>query len=286
MRYWRPADDLAGLVSGYHLYAVVPGANGERRRDVLQPAWPILRLTFGDPLDWRVRPPGHPWSDVPPIALFGPTSGVTWSEAGAGVTVGIGILPRGWVRLARASAAQWANRVAAPGSALRGDLAALAQAVSAADTDEAVPALFDAFLREALEGNSSEDPRVAAIEKALLDHRIETVAALAAVAGISVRALERLARSAFGFPPKLLLRRARFLRSLHAVAEAPPGEGAAALDPSYTDYSHFVRDAQAFLGMSPRAFLKLDNPMLKQSLALRRAVLGAPAQALARAGDA
>ena len=39
--------------------------------------------------------------------------------------------------------------------------------------------------------------------------------------------------------------------------------------------------AQLFLGMSPQAFLKLDTPLLKQSLALRRAVLGAPAQALA-----
>ncbi|MGX7952216.1 helix-turn-helix domain-containing protein [Tsuneonella sp. HG249] len=99
---------------------------------------------------------------------------------------------------------------------------------------------------------------------------------------MSVRSLERLARSAFGFNPKLLIRRARFLRSLHAVASAQANERSAAIDPAYTDYSHFVRDAQEFLGMSPQAFLKLDNPMLKQSLALRKAVLGAPAQALAR----
>ena len=86
---------------------------------------------------------------------------------------------------------------------------------------------------------------------------------------------------AFGFTPKLLMRRARFLRSLHAVAQAPVAARATAIDPSYTDYSHFVRDAQHFLGMSPQAFLKLDTPLLRQSLALRQSVLGAPAQALA-----
>jgi methylphosphotriester-DNA--protein-cysteine methyltransferase len=90
-----------------------------------------------------------------------------------------------------------------------------------------------------------------------------------------------LAARAFGFPPKKLIRRARFLRSLHALGAANPPERAGAIHYGYTDYSHFVRDAHAFLGMSPQAFLRMDNPMLRQSLALRREVLGAAAQALA-----
>src|SRR5204863_70742 len=64
------------------------------------------------------------------------------------------------------------------------------------------------------------------------------------------------------------------------VRVAPPAERALAIDPGYTDYSHFVRDAHEFLGMSPQAFLKLDNPLFVQSAKLRSAVLGAPAQAL------
>lgn len=284
MRYWRPDPAFAGLVSGYHLYAVRPEGSG-RQKDVFQPAWPILRVTFGEPGAWRVRPPRGNWQAVPPIALFGPTSGVTWSDTGAGLTVGIGILPRGWARLARADAASWTNRVAEPGAALRGDWQGLALALAASRNDDEVPALFDRYLAQALAPARPENPKVAAFEAALLDPDCRSVSDLAAVVGGSARSLERLARKAFGFPPKLLIRRARFLRSLHAVAAAPARERAAAIDPSYTDYSHFVRDAQEFLGISPQAFLKLDNPLLKQSLALRKAVLGEPAQALSGTVD-
>ena len=281
MRYWRPDPAFAGLVSGYHLYAVRPAA-GQRQRDAFQPAWPILRFTFGERGTWLVRPPGGAWRAVPPVALFGPTSGVTWSDTGPGLTVGIGILPRGWALLAASDAADWTNRVADPGATLRGDLAGLAGSLASATDDDSVPALLDRYLRGALGPLRARDKRLAAFEEALLDPRFRAVTDLAEKVGVSVRSLERLAKRAFGFPPKLLIRRARFLRSLHAVADAPAKERAAAIDPGYTDYSHFVRDAQEFLGMSPQAFLKLDNPLLKQSLALRKAVLGAPAQALGR----
>ncbi|MFA9200863.1 MAG: helix-turn-helix domain-containing protein [Cypionkella sp.] len=284
MRYWRPDPAFAGLVSGYHLYAVQPPAGG-RQQDAFQPAWPILRFTFGEPATWRVRPPRGGWQAVPPVALFGPSSGVTWSDTGAGLTVGMGILPRGWGRLATSDAAAWTNRVAEPGTALRGDWQGLALSLASVADDEQVPALFDRYLAHALATARPENPAVAAFEAALLDPDCRNVCDLVRAVGVSTRSLERLARKAFGFPPKLLIRRARFLRSLHAVAAAPAPERAAAIDATYTDYSHFVRDAHEFLGMSPQAFLKLDNPLLKQSLALRKAVLGAPAQALSGAGN-
>ena len=148
------------------------------------------------------------------------------------------------------------------------------------DDDAAVCSLFDDFLR-AQDPIDDRDAIVGAVEAALLNPELATVGDLAATVGVSPRSLERLSLRAFGFTPKLLMRRARFLRSLHAVADAPVAARATAIDPGYTDYSHFVRDAQHFLGMSPQAFLKLHTPLLKQSLALRKAVLGAPAQALA-----
>ena len=98
--------------------------------------------------------------------------------------------------------------------------------------------------------------------------------------------MQRVADRAFGFPPKLLLRRARFLRSLHALRVARRGEAASVIDPNYTDHSHFIRDAHDFLGMSPQAFLDIDMPLLKRSLDLRAQVLGTPAQALDPAPEA
>lgn len=279
MRYWRPAPELAAFVSGYHLYAVAPPP-GMRHRDVFQPAWPSLRFAFGEDTRWRVRQPGQDWRPVPARSVFGPSSRVTWSEAGAGIVVGIGLRPRGWARWARVPASDWADRIDRPDDVFQFDVDALHAQVAAADDDAAIPALFDAFLSAHGGPAKSGDTVIGTVEAALLDPEIPSVAALARQIGVSLRTLERLSLKAFGFTPKLLMRRGRFLRSLHAIAEAAVAERATAIDPGYTDYSHFVRDAQLFLGMSPQAFLKLDLPMFRQSLALRRAVLGAPAQAL------
>ncbi|MGX7952215.1 hypothetical protein ACWPM1_06565 [Tsuneonella sp. HG249] len=159
MRYWRPDPELAGLVSGYHLYAVRPPEE-ERQRDVFQPAWPILRITFGEAGAWRVRAPGQDWQAVPHVALFGPTSGVTWSDSGRGLTIGIGILPRGWARLATQQVADWTNRVGDPGRALRGNLAHLTQSLAIIESDDGIPALLDRFLRDTLASARPEDPRI------------------------------------------------------------------------------------------------------------------------------
>lgn len=279
MQYWRPAPALAPLVSGYHLYALDP-PNGERQRDVFQPAWPSLRFTFGEGR-WCVRQPGERWQEVGGRSLFGPSSRVTWSESGPGLTVGIGLRPRGWARLARQSASEWADRVGDPVDAFVFDVSEVERRLVRVRSDAEVPALFDAFLLDQTAPDDERDAIVGAVEAALLDPEITTVTALAQHMGVSTRSLERLSLRAFGFTPKLLMRRARFLRSLHAVAQAPVAARATAIDSGYTDYSHFVRDAQHFLGMSPQAFLKLDTPLLRQSLVLRRAILGAPAQALA-----
>jgi AraC-like DNA-binding protein len=279
MRYWRPAPELAPLVSGYHLYALAP-PDGERQRDVFQPAWPSLRFALGAH-DWCVRQPGQRWRPVPARSAFGPSSRITWSESGPGLVVGIGLRPRGWSRLARAQAADWADRVGQADDVFAIDIVSLGTELERVTDDAAVPELFDTFLNAHLGPADERDAIVGRMEAALLDPELATVAALAGRVGISPRSLERLSLKAFGFSPKMLLRRARFLRSLHAMAQSPPAGRALAIDLAYTDYSHFVRDAQHFLGMSPQAFLRLDTPLLRQSLILRQVVLGAPAQALA-----
>lgn len=287
MRYWQPAPALRTLVSGYHLYRI-GNSDGERQSDVFQPAGPILRFTWGAPGGWRVRPPRGAWQDVPPVALFGPTSGATWSQSGPGTTIGFGILPRGWARLARGAASDWTNRVAEPGDLLRLNLRGLAASLDGVQSDDAVPAILDAALAEAMPWPSQNEKVIADFEEALLEQGITNVEQLADRIGRPRRNTERLAKRVFGLSPKKLIRRARFLRSLHALGDsAKDGASASAraIDYGYTDYSHFIRDAHAFLGMSPQAFLKMDNPLLRQSLALRKKVLGAPAQALARGRD-
>ena len=283
MRYWKPAPALAPFISGYHLYALET-APGEPHRDVFQPAWSNLRIRLTEGSHWRVRIRDGGWHRPGRVTLFGPSSAVTWSESETGLVVGAGIRPRGWLRLLADDAGDWADRIddcPAFGSATP---EALYDGFCGIHDEEAVPACFDALFADAMRPRGRDDEAVGRIEAALVDPELRTVGELAGKAGLSVRALERLARRAFGFTPKLLLRRARFLRSLHAIRTAPAADRATAIDQSYTDYSHFVRDSHAFIGMSPQAFLKLDNPLLKQSLELRDRVLGAPAQALAGSG--
>lgn len=276
---WSPHDDLAPYISGYHLYAV-DEPHGTPHRGAFEPAWASLRIAVTDGSEWKVRPAKGDWIAPPPVSLFGPSSSVIWSESGAGILIGAGIRPRGWLRLFTCPAREFADRI--DQSPMLGSLTPefVRERFRTLSEDDAVPALFDALFRSVLRPPSADDEAIARIEAALVDSRIDTVADLARITAVHVRRLERLALRAFGFPPKLLLRRARFLRSLHAMRAAGRGEGATAIDAAYTDYSHFIRDSHDFLGMSPQAFLEINMPLLKRSLELRKAVLGAPAQAL------
>ncbi|MDP3674909.1 MAG: helix-turn-helix domain-containing protein [Novosphingobium sp.] len=279
MRYWKPAPALDGLVSGYHLYAV-HAAPGKLHRDVFQPAWANLRVVLTPGSEWSVRVGEGEWQRVGDCTLFGPSSHVTWSQSSSGVVIGVGLTPLGWARLSKVNAAHWANRVGDCEGEFEGAMAALRPLLCAAPGDDALPLLLDAFLIGAMARPTRLDPAIARLHAAVVDPASVTVRAMASRVGVTSRSLERLAARAFGFPPKLLLRRARFLRSLHAIRRAEPHDRTTAIDPGYTDYSHFVRDAHDFLGMSPGAFLKLDMPLFKQSAMLREQVLGAPAQAL------
>ena len=58
--------------------------------------------------------------------------------------------------------------------------------------------------------------RIRAVHGAMVELGLASVSEFAERAGLSVRALERICRRHFGFPPKLLLRRQRFMRSLAA----------------------------------------------------------------------
>lgn len=276
---WPAPEDLAPFISGYHLY-VVGKTGGAVHRGAFEPAWASLRITVTEGSEWQVRPAREDWLTPPAVSLFGPSSSLIWSESQAGILVGAGIRPRGWQRLFARPASEWADRIDEAPTLGGVSFDAIRERFCGLSDDDAVPRLFNALFRDVLRPPPPDDDAVARIEAALVDPAITQVGQIADATGIHVRRVERLALGAFGFPPKLLLRRARFLRSLHAMRAAGRGEGSTAIDPAYTDYSHFIRDSHDFLGMTPQAFLEIDMPLLKRSLELRKAVLGTPAQAL------
>lgn len=277
--YWLPDPRLDGLVSGYHRYAIALPP-GERHLDVFFPAWANLRFHVAGE-HWRVRL-GSDSFDVPRAALFGPTSHAGYSEGADGTVTGAGITPLGWYRLTRREAAEFADRVVPLSDLLGPDAAQLAHAAAA--PREEIKDRFDAIFLRLLEQPRTDEARVAQAHRYLMEPGRGDVAEMAERLGLSHRTLNRIARTAFGFGPKLLVRRARFLRSLLALRSASTENWASRIESSYYDHSHFNRDAQEFLGMSPGEFLRLPKPLNDASARLRTQILGAPAQALHQPG--
>ncbi len=278
MRYWKPCDAVAPYVSGYHLYAVEAGRGPVE--DVFFPSWAVLRIKLTPDAPWEVRPRDQDWQQVRPTALFGPTNSVLWSRSGSGVTVGAGLRPSGMHHLLADPAEDWANRIGDARLGLRLDVEGLVQALAGAEDDDEVPSIFDRYFSRALVPDPARDEAIGAIERALANEEVATVQEMAAVTAIPARTLQRMCSRAFGFSPRTLLRRFRFLRSLYAIGGMPRGERVLAIDDRYVDYSHFIKDSHYFLGMTPEEFLRLDTPLARQAMIMRQAVLGEPMQGL------
>jgi AraC-like DNA-binding protein len=199
---------------------------------------------------------------------------------------GIGLLPLGWVRLVGGSAADYANRNV-DGSidpAFR-HFAPLLDTILGNPADPAAEAArIDEFLLKLLDRMPppEDEARIRAAHAALLDLTSGTVADFAKRLGLSSRSLERLSLRAFGFPPKLLLRRQRFLRSLGQFMLDPTLTWIRTLDWQYVDQAHFVRDFKRFMTMSPSSYAALEKPVLRAAAQARAAAAGAPVQVLHR----
>jgi hypothetical protein len=276
VRFWRPDAKLAAYVSGYHLYSIRL-APGERVDDVFFPAWINMRFTIdADP--WRVRFGRRLFDPVPAAALFGPTSHAGYSNGGSGTLIGAGITPAGWARLFARDASIFADRVVPLDRLIGADASLLAARLAAG----APPAkLFDNWFLDRLDASVPEPAEVGALFAALGDPAMVRVAGVEDRLGVAGRALNRLSRASFGFTPKLLLRRARFMRALMGAVALGRGRWSEALAPAgYYDQSHFLRDCRLFLDMPLGEFDAQHKPLAELSMRLRTERLGAPAQAL------
>lgn len=279
MRFFAPAAELSRYLTAIYLNDIEV-APGERMADMLHPEWANLRFIEGDPGSARVGP--GPLEPTPQVALAGPTCHFIRFEVGTLRSWGIGFLPLGWTKFVRLPAEDYANRTidAERDPAVQG-LAALRPALRDPHADpHAQAAAINAHLIRLLERAPPDDPAVVQAHAALHNPAVGTVTELAEATGVSERSFERLSRRAFGFPPKLLLRRQRFLRTLGAVMLNPLQSWSAALDVHYYDQSHFHRDFMHFMGMSPSAYMALPHPVVDAAVRGRMAAAGSPMQVL------
>jgi AraC-like DNA-binding protein len=251
---------------------------GTRVDDYLHPEWANMRFVEGE-LPRAAIGGGVPVT-TPRFIVTGPTSKASYFTSGTMRVWGIGILPVGWAKYFAIPAGDIADRFF-DGSTHPAftSFVPLADRLPGLDDAAAARAIDDHFVQR-LAHAPRDDPAILAAHRALVDDELASVAALAEKLGLSERSVERLSRRAFGFPPKLLLRRQRFLRSLARFMLDPAMAWIDALDYHYYDQAQFTRDFQRFMGMSPRAYAARPKPILGAAALARAAAAGAAVQGL------
>ena len=276
--FYEPPDDLERFFTTFYCVEVDPGTGG-KIRDSLHPEWAGLRIFSGDCPQSRIGGRALSGADC---VVTGPSSLPLEFSIGATRFWGVGILPLGWATFVGQPADEFANTVI---DARRQD--EFAHFAGLAD-DLGLPALGERqqlaiickFFRDEARRCTKEDPRISAIHAMLLDAQLPQVSEMAERCGLNQRTMERLCRKHFGFSPKLLLRRQRFMRSLAQFVLDPSLGWIGALDSLYFDQSHFVRDCRDFLGMAPSEYVAADHPVILGFMRERMRVRGSAVQTL------
>lgn len=277
IRYEMPDPRLAAVITGYTAYSA---KSREPQVDWFLPAPVMLGIALdAGPIFPRIGSRSFP--PMPQASLIGPTSRALSVTTHGGTMVGIGISAAGWAALTGRSAVDYHNRIVPANTVLDPAVVdRLIAVLTAAPDRTALKPVLDSIFLPLFTREDPHAEEIRVLMRLVVRPGLSEVAELAAEMGITAATLRRLSQRYFGMPSKLLLRRARFLRSFIQLFIAGNPTDASAIDPSYHDMPHFLRDANTFLGTTPRRFMQLANPFLEASVRARAAVLGAATQAL------
>lgn len=279
VRFYPPPADLKRYFTTFYCVDISAPA-GEVIEDALQPEWGGLRLFDRPALEARIAGSALPAGAR--VVVSGPTSHGTVFRISQCRMWAVGLLPLGWAQFVRWPAGELANQVF-DGLELDGfrQFGALLDQLFGEDLNEAAQLdRFVAFFRARLGDSLPDQQRIQAIHEAMVDTDVTSVAQLVDRVGASQRTVERICQRAFGFTPKLLLRRQRFMRSLAQFMLDPSLKWIGAIDSQYHDQAQFVRDFHNFMGMSPRAYANLPHPVLETFMRERVRVAGAAVQTM------
>lgn len=262
----------------YETRVAVPG--GGRTTDYLHPEWANMRFIRGEPPVGEL--PGQPPLTGACFVASGPTSSAIRFTIGSFRLWGIGLLPLGWAKFVGTPAAREADMlVDGRRHAAYAEFVPLHDAMFDENDDpEAELARIEAHFMARLGCPVADEARITACHEAVVDPDVHDVGDLVERSGIGQRTLERICHRHFGFAPKLLLRRQRFMRSLSQFVLEPRRKWIGALDGHYHDQAQFVRDFRRFMGMTPRQYAALDHPILEAVMRARMEFSGAPVQTL------
>ncbi|MFN3991036.1 MAG: helix-turn-helix domain-containing protein [Erythrobacter sp.] len=246
--------------------------------DYLQPEWGNVRFFAGS------APNAAIGSSAVSGARFvgtGPSALPCRFTLGTSRMWGIGFLPLGWARFFKADASSLANVVCDgarhPAFARFTNLSDALREPSAS-LDEQFTAIIAAL--ESLMRPTRDDARIGRVHEAIVSGQHASVHELADASAMSVRTLERVCLRYFGFAPKLLIRRQRFMRSLTNFMLHDAARWTEAMDEHYHDQAQFTREFHEFMTMNPSEYAALDHPILASFMEARARIWGSAAQTL------
>ena len=281
MRFYPPPEDLRRYFTTFYVSEIDPGSAGVLH-DSLHPEWGGMRLfTPKGPTAWNDS--GDHLTNVT-FLTQGPSSHPIHFEMPKTRLWGFGLLPLGWAKFIRQPAANFANRICdglthpecEPFRPLAASLFE-GPADEAAELDRLI-----GFFRNFPAKEPVDSKRIVAIHQALVDPQLTTVQELVDRVAASQRTVERISHRHFGFSPKLLLRRQRFMRSLAQFMIDPSLKWIGAMDCHYHDQAQFVRDFREFMGVSPREYSSQPHPVLERFTQERNKALASAVQTLDR----
>lgn len=254
VRIHLPDPALRGHITFYYFVEL-----RDPLTDFLFPEWGNIRFALSG--DWTVENDRVATPFQHRCLLFGPTDRRADVRTTGGKMVGFGLTPLGWDRLIGEDAHLLANGYRVLGQELGVDPAELHEQFRSDTDDGAGIERFDRILLRLLANRAPSNPVVLKIDE-VLRNRPSDVEAFADKVGVSSRTLQRLCLNAFGFGPKILLRRQRFLDALGRVRIASDVSFLNLLTDSYHDQAQFNHDFRHFMHMSPRQYLKDPRPLM------------------------
>ncbi|MBU6268549.1 MAG: helix-turn-helix domain-containing protein [Sphingomonadales bacterium] len=281
IRFCTPAGLLARYFTSFYL-AEIEVPDGGRIVDHLHPEWGNLRFHSGA-LPEAENHAGLKVADTR-FSATGPSSHAVRFSVGTTRVWGVGFMPLGWARFVPAPAADYADALCdGERDPVFAEFGSLAESLFGPEPDAdaelaRLTTWFEARVREPL----ADEARIHALHAALVDPEVGTVAELVRRTGASQSTVERLCRRAFGFSPKLLLLRQRFMRSLAHYMIDPSLKWIGVIDGHYHDQAQFVRDFHRFMGMSPSQYAATPHPILEAFVTARMNATGSPVQTLDR----
>jgi AraC-like DNA-binding protein len=265
IRYFPPAAELIGRVASFYIME----ANPETAVDIEDfaiPVWPNMRFLLRGEIDVQLEST-HAYKSPPAqCALFGSTTVATHVRMrGSLKVIGGSFFPRGWREIFCVPASDWANKAGLLKTIWGYEPTGTLRELSMATKDEDIVSILNQLLLDRLAATRKVrfPDNTNLVEALLVDPAITSVDQLAERTGLSLRQIERIAMAGYGHPPKQVIRKFRFLRTMATLAKTPDAAWRDIIDELYYDQSHFIRDFKQFTGLTPTKYQQ-KPPLIMQ----------------------